>query len=357
MRFGFKKSQNNQLNNTLKRQAIGIDLGNDALRIVQLAGRSLNQIQLEKHVISAFAQNIVKNNRINDYEKLTEILQQSGKTFHYKGQNIITALPSNQAVFEITPLPDSEADDLDEFAEARLSRLLPHNDINYDHQLFASEHKNQPAEILLVAARQEDVDARIELFEAANIQLAYLDLECFAQANAFFYWQENDAPHLARAPFASVMIRDNSMQAMILCAGKIVYQQELAYGYQQFAELLQQHYFYSEQEAQIILQTASRSQDYTPQLHSYFARISQEIRRFLQFYHTNQHEFGEVQQIVLSGIGSREAGLCEYLSSEINIPAACVHPISCLPSAQHLPQHEAAALTIAFGLALRGLSE
>ena len=45
--------------------------------MVQLSSRSLNQIQLEKYVITALPKNIIKAAKIQDYEQLTSYLRHS----------------------------------------------------------------------------------------------------------------------------------------------------------------------------------------------------------------------------------------------------------------------------------------
>ena len=51
------------------RSAIGVDISQHAIKMVQLTGRSLNQIQLEKYVITKLPKNIVKGNKIQDYDQ------------------------------------------------------------------------------------------------------------------------------------------------------------------------------------------------------------------------------------------------------------------------------------------------
>ena len=76
MRFTKKqKNTNTKVSPTLSnRAAIGIDITQHAITMVQLSSRSLNQIQLEKYVITALPKNIIKAAKIQDYEQLTSYL-------------------------------------------------------------------------------------------------------------------------------------------------------------------------------------------------------------------------------------------------------------------------------------------
>ena len=65
MRFTKKqKNTNTKVSPTLSnRAAIGIDITQHAITMVQLSSRSLNQIQLEKYVITALPKNIINLGR------------------------------------------------------------------------------------------------------------------------------------------------------------------------------------------------------------------------------------------------------------------------------------------------------
>ncbi len=69
-----KLPKNLRLNN---RAAIGIDIDQHSIKMVQLSGRSLNQIQLEKYVIAKLPKNIIQGNKVQNYDQLVTYLQQA----------------------------------------------------------------------------------------------------------------------------------------------------------------------------------------------------------------------------------------------------------------------------------------
>ena len=69
----------NQKNTTSKasmslvsKGAIGVDISQNAIKMVQLSGRSLNQIQLEKYVITRLPKNIIRGMAKNPPWSLNE---------------------------------------------------------------------------------------------------------------------------------------------------------------------------------------------------------------------------------------------------------------------------------------------
>ena len=82
------------------RSSIGIDISQHAIKMVQLSGRSLNQIQLEKYVITKLPKNIVKGNKIQDYDQLVTYLQHAYSQLRSSCKNIIAAIPQGLATIE-----------------------------------------------------------------------------------------------------------------------------------------------------------------------------------------------------------------------------------------------------------------
>ncbi|MCH4597355.1 pilus assembly protein PilM, partial [Achromobacter xylosoxidans] len=75
------------------RSAIGVDISQHAIKMVQLTGRSLNQIQLEKYVITKLPKNIVKGNKIQDYDQLATYIQHTYTQLRSSCKNIVAAVP------------------------------------------------------------------------------------------------------------------------------------------------------------------------------------------------------------------------------------------------------------------------
>lgn len=82
------------------RAAIGIDIDQHSIKMVQLSGRSLNQIQLEKYVIAKLPKNIIQGNKVQNYDQLVTYLQQAYAKLGTSCKNIIASVPQNLATIE-----------------------------------------------------------------------------------------------------------------------------------------------------------------------------------------------------------------------------------------------------------------
>lgn len=363
----FKKNQKNTNSKTPSnigyRSAIGIDIGQHAIKMVQLSGRSLNQIQLEKYVITKLPQNIIKGNKIQDYDQLVTYLQHAYTQLHTSAKNFVAALPQSLATIETVVYSEKETDlDLEGFAEFEVSQIAPIEEMNFDYQVIGVSIVPTGKKILLTAAKKDDVEPRIEAFENADLPLSSLDIDLFAQNNAFSFWINQHAPELEGEKVAIFGIHATQMYAVITQNGQILYKQETSVSTEQLNQLIQRTYQVNEEKAAHMMNAASRPSDYQSSVADRFnIQVAQEIQRVLQFYYTTQpsDQFSNVKHILLTGTASQQPGLAETIFSHTNTATECVHPIIYATNSNKIDipqlQIDAPSLTLAFGLALRGL--
>ena len=342
------------------RSAIGVDISQHAIKMVQLTGRSLNQIQLEKYVITKLPKNIVKGNKIQDYDQLATYIQHTYTQLRSSCKNIVAAVPQNLATVEQIIYNPRDTDlDLEEFVEAEVGQFAPIEEMNYD---FQAEEVGSGQHVLAVAAKKDDVEPRIEMFENAGLPLSALDLDLLAQRNAFVYWMNTHAPEMAEEKVAVFGIHATQMYALILQNGRILYKQETPVSTEQLNQLIQRTYRVTEEKAAQMMASQNKPSDYQSQIADRFnVQVAQEVQRVLQFYYTTQatDSFANIKHILLTGFTAQQAGLAESIFSQTNTATEYLHPISYVERSAkvELPQLQidAPSLTLAFGLALRGL--
>lgn len=358
-----KNTTNKASSGLTSRGAVGVDISQKAIKMVQLTGRSLNQIQLEKYVITTLPRNIIRGNQIQDYDQLISYLQHSYTQLGASSKNIVAAMPQGLVTVETAVHPRESELDLDAFAENEISQLGALEEMNYDYQVIGNSVMPLGNQVLLVAVRKEDIEPRIDALESANLKPAYMDVDLFAQCNAFSFWINQHAPELAEEKIAVIDVGDFQMQALILQKGQILYKQETPVSSEHLNQLIQRTYQVSEDEAETMrFSLGNRPLDYQTQIADRFnIQVAQEIQRVLQFYYTTQtsDQFSSVKHIFITGSASAQEGLPETVFSQTNTATQCISPIVYAAHGKgiELPklQQDAAALTTAFGLALRGL--
>ena len=151
------------------RTSVGIDLTQDAVRIVQLSGRNLNQVQLDKYAIARLPKNVIKGTTIHDYDQLVAYLQHAYTQVGGSSRNIVAAVPKTSATIEAVVYNQSDADvDLEDFVELEISQQMPLDEVNYDYQDLGKSQGSIGQKVLVVAARKEEIEPRLEAFDSAG---------------------------------------------------------------------------------------------------------------------------------------------------------------------------------------------
>lgn len=345
------------------RTAIGVDISQYAIKMAQLTSRSLNQIQLEKYVITRLPKNIVKGNKVQDYEQLVSYLQHAYAQLHSNCKNIVAAVPQNLATIEqVIYNPRDNEISLEDFAESEVAANGPIEELNYDYQVTGNSVAPAGQQVLTVAARKDDIEPRIEMFENAGLPLSALDIDILAQRNAFAFWINRHAPELTNEKVAVFGIYASQMYALVMQNGQILYKQETPVSTEQLNQLIQRTYQVTEEKAAQMMISSNKPSDYQEQIADRFnVQVAQEVQRVLQFFYTSQstESFSNIKHILLTGMPSQQSGLAEAIFSQTNTPTQCIYPVSYAERSNKvdLPQLQvdASSLTLAFGLALRGL--
>lgn len=344
------------------RTSIGIDISQHAIKMVQLSGRSLNQIQLEKYVITKLPKNVVKGNKIQDYDQLATYLQHAYTQLHTPCKNFISAIPQSLVTIEHITYNPKETDlDIEEFAESEVLQISPIEEVNYDYHAHKTTSTGQQL-LLLAAGKKDELEPRIEMFDNAKLSLSAMDVDLFAQGNAFSFWINHYSPELTNEKIAIFGIYATQMYALVMQNGQILYKQETPVSTEQLNQLIQRTYQVTEDKAAQMMNATTKPSDYQAVISDHFnVQVSQEVQRVLQFYYTTQSNdgFSNIKHIFLTGTASQQIGLAESVFSQTNTATQCIHPVlyATRNSNIDLPQLQidAPSLTLAFGLALRGL--
>ena len=361
------KNTSNKADSSISRNSvIGVDIGQGGIRMVQLSGRKLNQVQLEKYAVVTLPGNVVSGNDIVDFDQLVSHLQQCYTKLKTSCKQVNIALPSGIVTIEEDFSYDPESNDisLQEMVESEVARVGALDGVNYDWKELSEDPRTGVLSVVIAAAKTDDVNSRVDLLEEVGLQAVNVDVDVFALANAFIYTDEMMDNQFSRSKILVVNVGDVNMNAMVLQNNKILFRHEANLGFEQLIQLIQRTYQCTDSEAVAMAYgRGSRSGDYRELItESFNMQIAQEVQRALQFFLATQNmdEGVDISQIFISGIGCTDAaGLDHVVSTHTNIPTQQCAPISLAASKSKNDgaqlQKDADSLTMAFGLALRGL--
>ena len=348
-------------------ECIGIDITRQAIYTVLLNARSVNQIRLEKYAITPLPPHIFNDSGIEDHDQLVAYLQQAVKQLGSSCKNITTAMPQNLVSLQTLHYHSQQTElSLEEFVEFEISQTASLDDSSYDYFILQQSGSNHQQDILLANCNREDLNARLDVFSAANITPKQMDVDVLAVMNAVNLWIGTAQAELAEQSLAVFHLGHRGTAALITQNDRLLYKQEINLGHEHLMQIVRRNYQLTEEEAWAMVYATEKPADFASKAGSLFQdQLAQEIQRFLQFYYTasNHDQGSDVQHIVICGYPGNPSnptlGIAERVSRQVNIPTQQISPITAAQANPRLDNeqllNDGNLLTVAFGLAARGL--
>ncbi|WP_180295739.1 MULTISPECIES: type IV pilus biogenesis protein PilM [Snodgrassella] len=341
-------------------QSLGISITDKSINMVLLNARSLNQFRLEKYVVVPLPKNIIGNGNVENHEELVAHLQQAKQKLQSNCRNITVAISQKQASLQFLNRDEDTEYTEEEQVMAELSQYDSLDDVSYDYQNVSTDNQGRE-NLLLVNSKREDVNILLDAYTDAGITPTQMDVDILAVMNSAITWINIRQPDLTNKCIAVFNIDYNETQAIIMRHGKLLYKQEINLGYDHLMQSLRRNYQLTEEEAWDMLYNPSKPEDYNSTVAQPFQQqFIQEIQRVLQFYFTSANQESEIDEILIFGYGNNSAnGFTDNIRQQTHIPAQQINPILLAQPSNSIEQaklqQDSSLLTVAFGLAVRGL--
>ena len=170
---------------TLKsRPLLGLDIGPSAIRMVELSRRAGRRFQTERYAQQALPPGMVSDQHIHHPGQLAEYIAALAQQFGNRRHRIALALPAHTIVTRSLQIPaEITATALNELITAEASAYLtvPADQVRVDYQ-FIEQHAEAAAQnnIVLAAARREQIEDRVAAVEAAGLIPVVIDIDLYA---------------------------------------------------------------------------------------------------------------------------------------------------------------------------------
>ncbi len=344
---------------------IGIDITGNQVKLVAISGKSLDSLTLENYVITPLENNVIHDNKINDEEKLVASLQQSLNTLRVSGKGFIAAMPETISTVQTFICADEDVKDLAEIAEFEINQIADIDEVNYDYQIIGPANNSADHEVLLVLTRKEDLEPRLFCLDSAKMSpLLYMDIDSFANINAFSHWINQQQPELTNQIIAICDIGMTVTNIIIAKNGKKVFEQPAEIGGLFLDQAIQQKYQVNLEGAIKIKHDANKPQGYLELETQFNQQVASAIQRAFQFYKTLDIGSGaeaDIQQVLITGGASNIANMSDVIQSTCRVPTQVINPVDFLTHSKHIDSTKLATdssmLNIAFGLCLRGFND
>lgn len=329
----------------LEKKALGLDIGADAVRVVELAsGRQ------GLRLVDFSCREIKKKEGESEKESLSRTLKELFGEKKIKEERIVSALPLTSVVVRNITFPFREKGKIEKTIKFEAEPYLPFpvEEAIIDFQIIG-EAKGNGAEVLMIAVDKKRVREHLEILGEAGIEPAIISLDASAIFNAYSLGKNG-----AEKMVALVDLGADKTTVAVVSESKLSFIRGFPQGSKNFISSLGKEEKVSDKEMEGEGGESEFAEDEKGAgdiLRRAFEPLLKEIERTLVSFQARSGK--EVEEIVLSGGGSRLPELREHLSRELDLEVSIYH---LAPGIKHgLNEDLFPSLCGGMGLALEGL--
>ncbi|MDR7484267.1 MAG: type IV pilus assembly protein PilM [Armatimonadota bacterium] len=346
---------------------VGIDIGSDSIKAVELAGSYRSGFRLVHMGVAPSPPVAMRDGVPTAPEELGSHVRALLDRTGIKMDRAVMGVGGQAVTVREIRVPPMTKQELAAAVRYEAERYLPYNikEVYMDFQVLGetTEDGRRMLDVIVVAARQDVVDQIIAVAEAARVQLRVLDVESFALLRSVIA-AAGDGQTTAivdlGAEASDILITEGQRLRFtrnIPIGGGVL----LAAIHEAMDVDLATAKSLLEEKGEVLEEGATSPDHTTERIHDIIAPhigdLVTEIRRSLDYYQTRSRA-AVVNQILLAGGLARLRNLDRTIASELGIATAVASPfVNVRVNPQAFPADRLAAdsrMAVAVGLAMRG---
>lgn len=337
---------------------IGIDISSAAVKVLQLS-QTAGRYRVEHYGVEPLPPNSVNDKNITQVEVVGAAIKRAVAKSGSKSKFAAVAVSGSSVITKVITVTgglDEVSMEQQVFDEA--SNHIPYqmDEVSLDFEELGPIPNTDSVQVMIAAARTENVEARQAALEYAGLTAKVVDVEVFAVENAFkLISNQLDIP--AGGLTAIVDIGANLTTLNIIKDGRSIYSRDQVFGGKQLSDEIMRRYGLSFNEAGAAKKLGGLPESYESEVLEPFKEgVAQQISRLLQFFYSGS-DYSRVDQIVLAGGCAAISGMDRVVEQHLGVGAVVANPIASMTVSPRVQAHalaaDAQALLIACGLALR----
>lgn len=306
---------------------VGVDIGSHAVKVCQLSKSEKNYSVVNLGSIT-LPEGAVEDGTLNEPEIVAKAISDLFSNLKIKNKRVGFSISGYSVIVKKVNLAVMEPKELEEHIMAEAEQYIPFDldDVYLDFQdLKTNTPETERTDVMLVAAKKEVVDDYLQMLEGIKLKPVIVDVDGFALENTYEY-ANNKAENVAL-----VDIGASKMNINILSGGISVVARDIVVGSRQLTEQIQATFDIDYDEAEAIKVGHIPAEDKQEQIEEIFISTCTqwvlEVKKAIDLYHSN-HPNQPLTKLILSGGGSKVAGLIDFLASETGMQVELFNPLS-----------------------------
>lgn len=172
----------NKISTLAKYSAIGIDMGNDIIKLVQLG--NIHEDPKNLSLVTAGFENrpadIIPGTG-NWQRWAIEAIKKITSDGNFHGRDVIAAIPATEVFIDHVKMPTSQSDNWTEIVSSKIKPKLPFDSDNAMIKFIPTEDKN----VMVIATEREKINRYLAIYERANLKIKSITIWPSALANTY----------------------------------------------------------------------------------------------------------------------------------------------------------------------------
>jgi len=338
---------------------VGVDIGTSSIKICQLKDSRKGPKLIKLGYTPLPRQTIVDGHVLNS-QAVVEALNRTFADAKIKERDVALSISGQAVIIRKITVPMMTAAELDEQIQWEAEQHIPFDikDVHVDYEVLRRRPEAGQMDLLLVAAKREEVNDYTENARQAKLRPVVVDIDAFTVQNLFEF-NRGLAPEQT---FAIINVGASLASINIISKGVSAFTRDIANGGNYITEQIQKQLGVPfEQAEELKCQASLGGPQAPPQVSSIIETvcdsIAGEIQRSLDFFHATSGE-PEMHRIFLTGGSSNLPQLTNAVGRRARVGVELVPPLEKIAIEGkdvngQLLQVRAAQLCVALGLAMR----
>lgn len=340
---------------------VGVDIGSSSVKAVELQGKN-GDFQLVSLGYESLEPDSVVDGQIMELNSVSNAISNIFNEHKIKTNRVAAGVNGHSVIVKNIILPQMSSAELQESFAWHAEEHIPFDiaDVTLDYHVTGTT--DEAIHVLMAACKRDKVANLKQAIQLAGKQPAIIDVDAFALQNCY---ELNYDPQ-PNEVVALLNIGASTTNINILNGNRSVFTRDASFGGNQYTSLLQKELGVTFEHAEQVkrgmpLPEPVEDRDIAPILETVSDILALEIQKTMDFYRATVEDGGvAVEKILVSGGGSKLAGLVDFLSKQFEMPVEIFDPFRKIKvdSRGFDPEYMREVIpemAIAVGLALRGV--
>jgi type IV pilus assembly protein PilM len=311
-----------------KKSIAGLDIGSSSIKMVELEGK-LNNLSLTSLGFENLPGDTIIDGQIMELNVVSDVIQSVCANHQVSATNVVTGVSGHSVILKNIVLPPMSQEELEESIDWHAEEHIPYDlaDVSLDYQVTAETP--EATSVLIAACKRERIDNIKQAIQLAGKTPVVIDVDTFALQNCY---EVNYQP--ADDEVVTLLnIGASTMNVNIVKGTRSLFTRDITVGGSQFTDVLQRSLGLNFQQAEAVKRGVVDAVDgleekaIEPLMNNVTEIVAMEIQKTFDFYRaTTEDNETQVGKILISGGGSKLAGLSQELSQRLEMPVEVLNP-------------------------------